>query len=75
MSNREGEGMGRMEKGKEPVVKGRSTELLESAEKELFETQLQLKAKVYMYMHMYQYMVHVPYIHVHSLCMYMCVHV
>ena len=27
-------------------IKGRSTELLERAEKELFETQLQLKAKV-----------------------------
>ena len=47
MSDREGESMGRMEEGREPVVKGRSTELLESAEKELFETQLQLKAKVY----------------------------
>ena len=53
---KEGESTGGMESEKEEDAKGRNSELLQRAEKELFETQVQLKAKVHVYTSYTNYM-------------------
>ena len=81
LSNRDGRENGHMSDGEKEEdkrvgrmdFKGRSTERLERAEKELFETQLQLKAKVYgTYILLYKC---IWYMYVLMVCTYMHIYI